>query len=137
MRFGFGAGVDPRHHAPFEERFGFPLLEAWAMTETGAGRLHHGQPRAAPRRHALLRRAPSRSSRRASSTTKGADVGVDAPGELLVRAAGADPRRDFFLGYLKDEAATEEAWAGGWFHTGDVVRRDAEGDFHFVDRART
>ena len=37
VRFGFGAGVDRRLHAPFEERFGFPLLEAWAMTETGAG----------------------------------------------------------------------------------------------------
>ena len=36
LRFGFGAGVDPRHHAAFEARFGFPLLEAWAMTETGA-----------------------------------------------------------------------------------------------------
>ena len=37
VRFGFGAGVSPRLHAAFEERFGFPLLEAWAMTETGAG----------------------------------------------------------------------------------------------------
>ena len=37
VRFGFGAGVDRRHHAAFEQRFGFPLLEAWAMTETGAG----------------------------------------------------------------------------------------------------
>jgi acyl-CoA synthetase (AMP-forming)/AMP-acid ligase II len=37
VRFGFGAGVDQRNHAPFEERFGFPLVEAWAMTETGAG----------------------------------------------------------------------------------------------------
>ena len=55
-------------------------------------------------------------------TDKGADAGVDVPGELLVRAAGAEPRRDFFLGYLKDDDATEEAWAGGWFHTGDVVR---------------
>ena len=44
--------------------------------------------------------------------------------------------RDFFLGYLKDEPATEEAWADGWFHTGDVVRRGAEGDFHFVDRRK-
>jgi acyl-CoA synthetase (AMP-forming)/AMP-acid ligase II len=32
--------------------------------------------------------------------------------------------------------ATEGAWAGGWFHTGDVVRRTAEGDFHFVDRRK-
>ena len=37
VRYGFGAGVNPRHHAAFEERFGFPLLEAWAMTETGSG----------------------------------------------------------------------------------------------------
>ena len=53
-----------------------------------------------------------------------------------MRAAGADPRRDFFIGYLKDDEATEEAWADGWFHTGDVVRRSAEGDFHFVDRRK-
>ena len=37
VRFGFGAGVDPRHQETFERRFGFPLIEAWAMTETGAG----------------------------------------------------------------------------------------------------
>ena len=39
-------------------------------------------------------------------------------------------------GYLKDEAATEEAWAGGWFHTGDMVRRDADGSLYFVDRKK-
>ena len=37
VRFGFGAGVDRALHDPFEARFGFPLVEAWAMTETGAG----------------------------------------------------------------------------------------------------
>jgi hypothetical protein len=67
---------------------------------------------------------------------RGNDTEVDVPGELLVRAVGDDPRADFFLGYLKDEMATEGAWAGGWFHTGDVVRRSAEGDFHFVDRRK-
>ena len=35
VRFGFGAGVNPRHHQPFEDRFGFPLIEGWAMTESG------------------------------------------------------------------------------------------------------
>ena len=29
--------MDRKLHSPFEARFGFPLLEAWAMTETGAG----------------------------------------------------------------------------------------------------
>jgi len=67
---------------------------------------------------------------------EGHDVPPDTPGELLVRATGPDPRRHFFSGYLKDQAATEEAWAGGWFHTGDVVRRDADGSFFFVDRKK-
>ena len=66
----------------------------------------------------------------------GADVPVGTPGELLVRSAGPDPRRYFFSGYLKDEAATQEAWADGWFHTGDMVRRESDGSLCFVDRKK-
>ena len=66
----------------------------------------------------------------------GADCGVDEPGELLVRHAGPDPRYGFFTEYLKDAEATASAWAGGWFHTGDVIRRDAEGFCYFVDRRK-
>jgi len=135
VRFGFGAGVDPRHHAAFEERFAFPLLEAWAMTETGAAGciMANREPRHVGT--SCFGRAELAVETRIVDE-QGAAVGADVPGELLVRAAGTDPRRDFFLGYLKDEDATEEAWAGGWFHTGDVVRRSAEGDFHFVDRRK-
>jgi acyl-coenzyme A synthetase/AMP-(fatty) acid ligase len=64
------------------------------------------------------------------------DVAVGQPGELLVRASGDDPHKHFFSGYLKDETATEEAWSGGWFHTGDVVRADADGALYFVDRKK-
>ena len=39
VRFGYGANANPSDHAAFEERFGFPLVEAWAMTETGGGAL--------------------------------------------------------------------------------------------------
>jgi crotonobetaine/carnitine-CoA ligase len=53
-----------------------------------------------------------------------------------VRHSEAEPRRGFFSGYLKNEAATEEAWRGGWFHTGDVVRRDRSGMLVFVDRMK-
>jgi acyl-CoA synthetase (AMP-forming)/AMP-acid ligase II len=135
VRFGFGAGVDGRNHAPFEERFGFPLLEAWAMTETGAGAciMAHREPRHVGT-NCFGRLPPNVEARIVSE--KGADCGIDVPGELLVRATGADPRRDFFIGYLKDDPATEAVWADGWFHTGDVVRRSAEGDFHFVDRRK-
>ncbi len=57
-------------------------------------------------------------------------------GELWVRAAGAEPKRGFFSEYLKDAAATAEAWADGWFHTGDLVRADAQGNLYFVDRQK-
>jgi acyl-coenzyme A synthetase/AMP-(fatty) acid ligase len=67
---------------------------------------------------------------------EGRDVPAGTPGELLVRAAGPDPRRYFFSGYLKDDAATEHAWSGGWFHTGDMVRADGEGRLCFVDRKK-
>ena len=39
VRFGYGANANPKDHAAFEARFGFPLIEAWAMTETGGGAL--------------------------------------------------------------------------------------------------
>ena len=39
VRFGYGANANPADHAAFEARFGFPLIEAWAMTETGGGAL--------------------------------------------------------------------------------------------------
>jgi acyl-coenzyme A synthetase/AMP-(fatty) acid ligase len=66
----------------------------------------------------------------------GHDVAAGHPGELLVRHAGDAPRFGFFREYLKDSAATDAAWAGGYFHTGDVVQVDPDGDFHFVDRKK-
>ena len=65
----------------------------------------------------------------------GADAVAGQPGELLVRARGAEPRRGFFSGYLKDDKATDDAWTGGWFHTGDVMRSDGK-SLYFVDRKK-
>ncbi|MDM0034768.1 AMP-binding protein [Variovorax sp. J22P271] len=135
IRWGFGAGVDRKNHAPFEQRFGFPLVEAWAMTETGAAAcvMANREPRLVGT--SCFGRLPDFMEVRLVDD-QGREVAVDAPGELLVRSAGADPRAHFFSGYLKDEPATTEAWADGWFHTGDLVRRDAEGNFFFVDRKK-
>jgi acyl-CoA synthetase (AMP-forming)/AMP-acid ligase II len=125
VRFGYGANANPADHAAFEERFGFPLVEAWAMTETGGG--------------ALI--AASREPRHVGTRCIGKpppdlEVLIDENQELLVRRAGTDPRRGFFSGYLKDEEATAHAWRDGWFHTGDSVRRGADAALHFVDRLK-
>lgn len=135
VRFGFGAGVNPRLHAAFEQRFGFPLIEAWAMTETGAGAviIANRSPRKVGT--ACFGRAERWLQYRLIDD-RGHDVSAGQPGELLVRHAGDAPRFGFFREYLKDPAATEEAWADGYFHTGDVVQVDADGDFHFVDRKK-
>ena len=135
IRWGFGAGVDKKNHAPFEERFAFPLVEAWAMTETGAGAciMAHREPRQVG--SSCFGRPPGFLDLKLVDE-EGQEVAPSMPGELLVRAMGDEPRRHFFSGYLKDEVATAEAWAGGWFHTGDLVRRDAAGNLFFVDRKK-
>jgi len=39
-------------------------------------------------------------------------------------------------GYNANPDATADAWRNGWFHTGDAFFRDADGDYHFVDRLK-
>ncbi|HEY4040462.1 MAG TPA: AMP-binding protein, partial [Rhodopila sp.] len=118
VRFGFGAGVDAKLHEPFETRFGFPLIEAWAMTETGAG--------AVVAANEEPRHVGTYCFGRPGANVECRIAGEDQ-GELLVRHAGENPRFGFFREYLKDPNATAEAWDGGWFHTGDVVRRGPDG----------
>jgi fatty-acyl-CoA synthase len=51
-------------------------------------------------------------------------------GELVLRGPVCTP------GYWNNPAATAEAIVDGWFHTGDLVRRDEEGFFYVVDRKK-
>jgi len=135
VKFGFGAGSDPAHQQVFEERFGFPLIEAWAMTESGGGGMivANKEPRHAGRR-CIGRPAGQTEYRLVDESDK--DVPAGSDGELIVRARGEDPRRGFFSGYYKNEEATEEGWKGGWWHTGDVAREGADGSLFFVDRRK-
>lgn len=41
-----------------------------------------------------------------------------------------------FLGYYKDPEATKEVLYDGWYHTGDLCRRDSEGYFYLIGRKK-
>jgi acyl-CoA synthetase (AMP-forming)/AMP-acid ligase II len=61
---------------------------------------------------------------------KDLDVPAGEVGELVVRGPNV------FAGYWGKPEATAEAFRGGWFHTGDLGRVDAEGFITLVDRKK-
>lgn len=133
VKFGLGASVDPTLHSAFEERFGFPMVEVWGMTETGRVLADNIEPRQITTR-AIGR--PCDGLEAMIADEKDQPVPPGEVGELLVRFAGDNPRKGFFSGYFKEEEATEAAWRNGWFHTGDAVKQADDGMLYFVDRRK-
>src|SRR5205823_10925474 len=60
----------------------------------------------------------------------GAAVPAGQPGEVVLRGPKV------FKGYWRDPDATDTAFAGGWFHTGDIGLLDADGYLFIVDRLK-
>ena len=58
------------------------------------------------------------------------EVARGQPGEICVRGALV------MNGYWKRPEATEEAFRGGWLHTGDVAVEDEDGYYYIVDRVK-
>ncbi len=58
------------------------------------------------------------------------EVAVGQVGELIMRGP------NIMQGYWNRPEATEEAFAGGWFHSGDLARMDEDGDIYIVDRKK-
>jgi fatty-acyl-CoA synthase len=58
------------------------------------------------------------------------DVPIGQVGEIVYRAP------TLMEGYWNNPTATAEAFAGGWFHSGDLVRQDEEGYIWVVDRKK-
>ena len=56
---------------------------------------------------------------------------TDEIGEIVVKA----PDPVMFLGYWRNEAATQARFRNGWLLTGDKARCDGEGYIHFVGRS--
>lgn len=55
---------------------------------------------------------------------------VGEEGEIVIRG------HNIMKGYYKREEANEEAFRGGWFHSGDIGKMDEDGFFYIVDRVK-
>jgi long-chain acyl-CoA synthetase len=60
----------------------------------------------------------------------GSEVAAGESGELVMRGP------QFMLGYWKEPQATAAALRDGWYFSGDIVRRDAEGFYYVLDRSK-
>jgi long-chain acyl-CoA synthetase len=60
----------------------------------------------------------------------GQEVAPGEPGELVMRGP------QIMMGYWKEPQATAAVLRDGWYFSGDVVRRDAEGFYFVLDRSK-
>jgi crotonobetaine/carnitine-CoA ligase len=121
--------VPPSLHREMNERWGFPWIDGYGITEGG-----------------YVSRVPLS---HAEEMTGSGSMGVPCPevsvrivddrgrtlppgevGEVLVRAPG------LMRGYLNLPQATAETLRDGWLHTGDLARQDERGFMYFAGRKR-
>ncbi len=130
----YGAPITPEIYQTFREVFGVPtLIEGYGMTEIpGACNLPFEGPhvigsmgRAARHPDPALAFAELR-----VVDERGADLPDGEVGELWVRTPIV------MKGYFRDPEQSRAAFHDGWFKTGDLVRRDADGFFFFVARQK-
>lgn len=111
---------------------GTPARDTWWQTETGAIMIATPADED-PVPGAIGRPVPGIEASLLRRTGQGV-APVDRPddvGEIALRT----PWPSLFLGYLGDEGRTRACFAGGWYLSGDLARRDADGRFHFVGRS--
>jgi long-chain acyl-CoA synthetase len=111
----------------FTRVFQAPLREGYGLTEGGPVPLMN--PRwALNRRGSCGREFPGADVRLVHPET-GEAVALEEAGELLVRNPG------MATGYWNLQEVTAKKFHDGWLHTGDLMRRDAEGYYYFLGRA--
>ena len=123
------SGIPPRIHGAWEDRFGVPVHEIYASTETTADiAVTHDMDRKVGTA-CIGRPVPYREAK----IVDGNDVEVHQGevGEIILKRG-----RGLMKEYYKDPEATQHAFRGGWFHSGDLGYQDEDGDYHFVGRKK-
>jgi len=113
----------------FKRRFDLQVCTCWNMTETSSpivspGYDLHDNSSCGRQRPGMICRLVD---------DQDFEVPAGEPGELLVRS---EEPWALMSGYLGKPEKTVEATRNLWLHTGDIFRRDAEGNFYYVDRKK-
>lgn len=129
LRYIVAAPVPEDLHGDLEARYGVRVIEGYGLTETGTMACMNPPDDRRPGTFGL----PLEHTELRIVDEEGHDLGDDENGELWVRSLVPDA---FMTGYFREPEKTAEALAGGWFHTGDICRRRADGYYVFVDRLK-
>ena len=109
-------------------RLGCEVVQGYGMTELSP--VSHLTPLGHAKPGSVGVTAPSTETRIVDADS-GESLGIDGEGEVWVRGP------QVMLGYLHNQEATDATIdAGGWLHTGDIGRIDADGHLFVVDRLK-
>ncbi|MGW0026523.1 long-chain-fatty-acid--CoA ligase [Rhodococcus sp. NPDC003383] len=123
-----GAALPVEILTRFAERFGIGILEGYGLSETSPLAIF-SDPEREPRPGSIG--VPVWGIEAMLVDEDGNPVtGPDAVGELVLRG------HNVMKGYLDRPEATAEVMRDGWFRTGDLARRDDDGFYYIVDRAK-
>lgn len=113
----------------FERLSGVTISEGYGLTE--AGPTTHCNPIQGPHPSGSMGLPfPDTDARIVDLENGRRDVPIGEAGELIVRGP------QVMQGYWKKEAETQAVLREGWLYTGDIVRRDEQGFFFFMDRKK-
>lgn len=128
-----GEPLNPEGVVWGQKALGLPIHDNWWQTETG-GIMIANFPAMAIRPGSMGRPLPGIEAAIVRRTDKDSVEVVSEPdiqGDLALRPGWPS----MFRGYLHDEERYRKCFAGGWYLTGDLAKRDADGYFWFVGRA--
>ncbi|WP_131809405.1 AMP-binding protein [Mycolicibacterium iranicum] len=116
-----------------EKRYGMTVISGFGMSETTFGLLEPYDERRTAGAMGFPRHHPDPSVPRTEAAVVDEDgnmLGDNEVGELILRGPA------HMLGYFHDPEKTAEALRDGWLYTGDMARRDTDGQYYFVDRKK-
>ena len=121
------SSLPPQVMAALEETFGCPVIEAYGMTEAAHQMASNPLPPRARKPGSVGLAAGPEVAVMASDGTV---LGADAVGEIVIRGPNVT------AGYENNPTANAEAFAHGWFHTGDQGVLDGEGYLRITGRLK-